>query len=129
MWLFGSEYADTDPDVTYNPSTLLYYIVWTTTDRTHNSYYTCFLTFLLADTSNIYGCQVDVTGQPFGDVAVIGDTSYFNGTLIRDHNAILVFEQTHNNYLVLFEIDLEGNDAGATNIVGRRVDIDGVPQE
>ena len=87
------------------------------------------LTFLLADTSNIYGCQVDVTGQPFGDVAVIGDTSYFNGTLIRDHNAILVFEQTHNNYLVLFEIDLEGNDAGATNIVGRRVDIDGVPQE
>jgi len=114
IWEFGSEYQDTDPAVTYNPATLLYYLVWTTTDT---------------ETSNIYGVQVDVTGQPFGDVATIGDATYFNGTQIRSHNAILVYEQQHYNYLVLFEIDLEGNDAGSTNIIGRSVDLYGVPQD
>ncbi len=27
---------------------------------------------------------------------------------VRDHNAIVIYEQTHNNYLVCFEVDLQG---------------------
>jgi len=97
-----------NPSITYNTDQQYYYFVFDLTD---------------GDYSDIFGIPLLSNAYLFNNTAIlVAGTTLLDSTEIRDHNGKVVYSSPNQEYLLAFEIDLDGTDEGPTNVIIKHID-------
>jgi len=101
---FQTSLSELNPSIVYNPDMGYYYVVWESNG------------FEAAD-YNIYGIALNESGFPYVREPILIVEAFENNIPLSEYNPQIVYCSTQKEYLIVFDIDLDGPEVGPSTLI------------